>query len=246
MYKLLKTEIVQLTPEYVSYFSSLPTKKGDRDRHSKKGKRRVARLRSKWDDGIFHTPKWALAILNGKTYRVNGGHSSLMLVGLNGEFRGGLKAVVDTFECDDHADIAELFHQFDPKDGVRSKDEVTNATKAIYSQLNNITTSSVLKATEGVARHRHYILGQYLTYDDKLRLVHECVDFILFAREFVTIPFMYKIGARVALFETYRKSPSLALKFWTEVKDESNSKPGTGARKLTTFLRGVYKPENSN
>ncbi len=244
MHKLLKTETVPITQEYVSYFSSLPTTSGDRDRRSKKGKRQIAGLLSKLRDEIFHTPKWAVAVLDGKTYRVNGGHSSLMLEELNGDFPGGMVAIVDTFECDSRADIADLFRQFDPKASARSKLQEVNAAKAVYAALSDVSPTNVNRAADGVARYQRYILGQRLNDDDKIRLVHEHTKFILFADEFMQVPFMVKIGARVALFETHRQSPSLAWKFWTEVKDESNSKPGSGSRKLTAFLRKVHKPQS--
>lgn len=246
MHKLLKTETVPITKEYVSYFSSLPTTSGDRDRRSRKGKRQISGLFSKLRNGIFHTPKWAVAILDGKTYRVNGGHSSLMLEELNGDFPDGMVAIIDTFECDSRADIADLFRQFDPKDSARSKLEEVNAAKAIYDALSDVSPTNVKRAVDGIARYRTYILGQWLNNDDKIRLVHDHTKFILFADEFLSIPFMVKIGARVAMFETHSRSPSLALKFWSEVIDESKSQPKSGPRKLTEFLRRIHHPENNN
>lgn len=246
MHQLLKSEIVPITKEYVSYFSSLPVVGGDRKRESRRGKRRIAQLRAKLQDGIFHTPKWAVAVLNGVTYRVNGGHSSLMLEELNGEFPSGMVANVDTFQCEHRVDLADLFRQFDPKEGARTAGEVVDAAKAVYPVLSDISITNVRRAADSLARHGRYILDRVVSTDEKIRLVHHHVDFILFADQFLSLKSMQKIGIRVALVETYEKSPPLALEFWAEVKNESNSDPESGSRKLAEFMRIIMNPVNNS
>lgn len=131
MIKYLGTSTQPLTEVIAAEFATMPSHRGERPLR----RSHVAWLEQKIKSGLFHAPRWAKATLGDKTYRVNGQHSSTALAQANGKFPSGLMVVIDQFACDTDSDIADLFAQFDPKQGARTEQEIIMATARQHDDL---------------------------------------------------------------------------------------------------------------
>lgn len=238
MHHLICTETVPLTPELAANFAGLPSFKGDRQRDSSAGMARIAWLERILHEGKFHTPKWATAELDGIMYRVNGGHSSMMLATVNGDFPKGMVAVIDRFRCETRDDLADLFDQFDNRHSIRSGTDKINAHKGVYDDMDSVSPTDVNRAISGIA----YFLtddGQQrrLDEEERIRLIHQYRPFILWAAQFTGRRQFSGVGVVAAIFATWSRSPRLATEFWTQVAEESHPDNWNGSRVLAAFLR---------
>lgn len=241
MHKFIDTVVMDLTQETAEEFSSLPASTGDRDRDTPKGRRHIEWLKGLVEDGIFHTPKWATARLDGKLYRVNGGHSSMMLAELNGEFPKGLSVSVDRFSCDTPFDLADLFMQFDTRNSIRTFTDKVNAHKAACPNLADVNPTYVGRAIYGIAWSRSWSEGApaKLTGDERFVLIDENQDFILWAKKYMGAKKMSGVPKVASMFETFELYPFAATHFWNEVvmEDHPNNKHPT--RKISEYFKAL-------
>lgn len=226
-----------LTPELAQWMSSLPSLPGDRNREGPKGRHRIEYLFSQLRDGKFHGPNWATVLVNGVLYRVNGGHSSLMLCECNGHFPKGLQVCIQEFACDTIIEAADLFNEFDTQVGARTKPEQTNANARIYAELDSISTKAVGDAVKGIGTALTLAHGVRVSHDDRLRLIHSNQDFIVWCNRFIVRRGMQRAGTVAAMYLMFKKNKDLAAQFWTMVVDESHPVNTHPTRKLAMFLR---------
>lgn len=238
MFRQTGVELVPLTTEYVRWFSSLPTLKGDRDRDGFKGRRHVAWLKRLLDDGLFMGPCWSVAVLDGVRFRVDGGHSSRMLEEANGQFPTGLMASVRTFHCDSVVDLAELFDHFDNRNQIRTgKDKVT-ARKSVFPQYAEVSATAMERILAGIAWWLRSCGGHdHIDEDSKVRLMNDHDEFILFARPFLSRNWLHRADVIAAMYATWKKDQRAAGEFWTLVRDESAPDNTDPTRALASFLR---------
>src|SRR5262252_1402813 len=119
-FRLMNSEIKELTLPLAQSFHAMapsPTERG-------LDKNRLKMLKEKAHGKLLISFSWARALLNGQWIRVNGQHSSQMLVELNGEFPAGLKVHMDDYEVADLQGLALLFRQFDAKKSGRTSADV--------------------------------------------------------------------------------------------------------------------------
>lgn len=238
MHKLLNTFVVPLTRQYVQAFSELPTFKGDRDRDTIRGRKRIKWLHRLMEEGKFHSPKWATAQCGGVKYRMNGGHSSRMLTELNGSFPEGLCAVVDEFHCDTMTDLSDLFLQFDSRQSTRSRGDKINAIKSAVGELDDVKPLYVSRALSGIAfRYRKYGEKPAWSEDDVISLVNEHSDFICWSRKYAGVRRLGVVGCVAAMFATYEKYPNAATIFWGQVLEETHPDNCHPTRKLARYFR---------
>lgn len=245
MFRFQNTTTVPISREFVGRIAHLPSFKGDRERDTAAGKRRIAWLRRLLEEGRFHTPKWATAILlaDGATYRVNGGHSSLMIANLPDElFPSDMHAIVDHFECETRLDLADLFDQFDATSSVRRELDRIKAHKGAHDNLDIVSPTHTSKIISGVALYFSDIgEGTRLSEEERVRLVDSQGDFLRWANQFVGPRRLHRPGVVAAMYATFRKHSSDATKFWSHVKDESHPVNTNPTRKLAHFLREVLQ-----
>ena len=110
-YKLVKSEVRDLTRELAEEFRNLDPSPTERELNPA----RLKHLKMKAEAGQLVTFHWSVARLGEKRLRMNGQHSSNMLCGLNGLFPKGLKAHIDEYEVPNKASLALLFRQFDDR-----------------------------------------------------------------------------------------------------------------------------------
>lgn len=79
-----------LTPELATEFATMKGTIGERPIRQA----RIDMLKNKLADGLFFSPRWAVARIGNETVRVNGQHSSTMLAEANGSFPHGMSVII--------------------------------------------------------------------------------------------------------------------------------------------------------
>lgn len=242
MFQLIGTKVVDLTPELAHEYATMQAVPGERPLR----KSRLKFLGRKCQDGMFHSPKWAVAFLGGKKFRVNGQHSSTMLSQANGYFPKGLKAVIDEFRCEQDADLSELFSQFDAAQSARSTTEICNAHASIHSEIAHLAPRTIRNCAFGIASAMMYSGDTGRTDSENVaRLVHDESDFILWASGFIGKKDLNRMGIIGAMYSTYKIDPNAANTFWTFVRDETHPDRENPTRVLAKFFTVVEAARGS-
>jgi hypothetical protein len=230
----IRTDIVPLTPEVASDIAELPHFEGDRPWDSPEGQKRMQWLSRLVDEEKFYPPRWATASFDGKTYRVNGGTSSHMLI-LRDSFPSNLQVIIDRFSCETLDDVADLFDQFDHRKSIRTMIQKVRAHRAVESSLAEVSPTSINVCATGIA----CALGDFqrLDEDQRIQLIHRESHFIVWASPFAKKRHLSASGQMAAIYLTHKKDPIYARGFWEEVADGSNPDHTHPTRVLGEFLK---------
>ena len=205
---------------------------------------RVQHLRSELDKGAFHPPLWVFAKVkeNGKFFRVNGQHSSIMLSGLNGKFPKSLRATIHEYICDTMEDAAELFSKYDNPISSRTGSEIANAHGRAHDELAKMSPSDVGSIVLGIAgAGNEGSAPKAKDPADRARLIHSNIDFALFAHRFCRRRITSKTAVLAAIYHTWKRDPDFAATFWDEVRTASHRDPKHPSRTLNDFLKeGIH------
>lgn len=233
--------IVELDPRLIPLTQKLAKeidglKRWDGERPLKEW--RVAFLKAKLDDGLFHTPVWAIAHLNGERYRNDGQHSSRMLANLTvNEFPKAKKALLLEFKVDCADDMADLFNQFNQRESVRSNGEIINAHAKTEPRISGIKPTWIEKATAGIMCWANEGRIRMLQTNERPKVMHENVEFVEFVHQFVKTRRLSKPGVIAAIYATYLKNDDEAHNFWAMVRDETAAEPKHPSRIISNFLK---------
>jgi len=230
----IKTETLPLTQQLAQEFSSMAAMRGERELRAD----RLEFLRAKIKDGLFHSPRWAFANIDGRKVRVNGQHSSKLLADLNGAMPTGLNVVIDEFTCDTEEDLCELFAQFDPVESTRRAKDIVNAHARIHPDLDDMTTARCNLIISGIAMHM--LRGvewkrKKVTGVDRARLIHNGIPFFKWIAPRLDLKRLRKVPVIAAMFATWAKDCESADRFWDAVAREDEH-PTHPTRTLSTFL----------
>jgi len=154
-YRLVNSEVRDLTPELAEEFRNLDPSPTERELNPA----RLKHLKMKAEAGQLVTFHWSVARLGEKRLRMNGQHSSNMLCGLNGLFPKGLKAHIDEYEVPNKASLALLFRQFDDRKSNRSPGDVASAYQGLYEELHDVPKGPAKMAVEGACWYDRNIEG---------------------------------------------------------------------------------------
>lgn len=228
-----------LTEELAKEHASLPQIDGDR----KFRPARMTKLKDLFDQGLFYDPEWAIAYLDGTKYRINGKHSSHLLISMNGKFPKGMFVTIKQFKCDTPLELATLFEQFDSRISVRTNDECNGVHKSVHPELADLSNSIVSFAVRGVAWVIREESGESLTEDQQRQIIHEHSEFIRWCCPLVGTRRMKKTGVIAAMFKTWSVDSDVATSFWTHVRDQSHEDKENATRRLGKFLElCIYDP----
>lgn len=231
-------QLVPLTQAYAKHFSELPHLRGDRDRASRQGIARMQFLENEHVEGMFYTPVWSVARLGRLVYRIDGGHSSLMLANFAGPFPAGIMVFLRQFEVDSLGDLAELFSRFDRTESVRTKQDNLKAHAGIHDELTEVRKTNLDTAISGIACGlTNCGEEEKMSEADQIRLVHHYREFILFAHKLLAKRQLKRRPVAGALFLSYEIDPAHALNFWTLVVSEEHPDRSHPTRQLAAFLR---------
>jgi len=154
-YKLVKSEVRDLTRELAEEFRNLDPSPTERELNPA----RLKHLKMKAEAGQLVTFHWSVARLGEKRLRMNGQHSSNMLCGLNGYFPKGLKVHIDEYEVPNKPSLALLFRQFDDRKSNRSPGDVASAYQGLYEELHDVPKGPAKMAVEGACWYDRHIEG---------------------------------------------------------------------------------------
>jgi hypothetical protein len=217
-FRLVKSEVRELTPELAEEFRNLEASPTERELNPG----RLKYLKMKADAGQLVTFHWSVARLGDRRLRMNGQHSSNMLCGLNGDFPKGNKVHIDEYEVQNKASLALLFRQFDARQSNRSPSDVAGAYQALYEELHGVPKKSAKMAIEGICWYDRNVEGlppvsgddQYVRFGEPglhgfVRWIGEL--FSIKTRE------LQRPTIVAAMYGTWTKNEREARKFWDEV-----------------------------
>ena len=234
MFTHVETTQKQLTRELAEDFATMPAFRGERALNTKRINWLFARLRQ----GQFHPPRWAVAQLNGATYRVNGQHSSYMLANLaNGLFPQGTTVLIDEYACESEQDLADLFMQFDAPRSQRTQAESCAAHARTHDELGELTPTACQNIVTAIAWYLRHVLGVQTDREASARLVHEHKPFFVQLGHLFSQRFFARAPVGAAIFATWNVHPETAQQFWELVRDEDHLLNDHPTRTLARFLR---------
>jgi hypothetical protein len=248
-FRLMKAEVLDLTPELAQTFYSLEPSPTERELD----KSRLRHLREKALAKQLITFSWAKARYQDRWIRVNGQHSSQMLVELNDAFPTGLRVHLDEYDVSDSQGLALLFRQFDDRKSGRSSADVAGAYQNIVPELQDVPRQIGKLAVDGITWYRYKIEKDPTTKrgDDAYPLFHDITqhDFIQWMGTIFSMktPEMRPKGVVAAMYASFNAHPNEARKFWESVArggDEFNeSAPAT---MLDEWLKAVIETKKKH
>ena len=242
MLRYRSTTMKMLTRKLAREVSEMPRYNGERPIK----KMRLRELEDKLDLGLFYAPRWSFAEFEGRRYRVNGQHSSLMLSETR-KFPDSMQVVWDEFLADSLEDVADLFSQFDPRLCVRSRGDVVGAHGSCHKELEEVTPSKLVKIMGGVTYGLTDGVGvRSVSDNNKGRMVHEHTAFASWVNQFLGKLWTFKTPVIAVMFRTYSVDAMVAKCFWQDVYDESAPDNDDPTRVLANFLRDNMKGRNFN
>lgn len=217
-FRLINAEVKTLTPEFAEQFRNLEASPTERELNEN----RIKHLREKAEAGTLVTFHWSTAKLGSRVLRMNGQHSSNMLVGLNGHFPKGLKVHLDEYEVDDKDALAVLFRQFDDRKSGRSAGDVAGAYQGLHEPVKDVNRQTAKLAVEGVGWYRRNVEGIPVPSGDGMyELFSETGlhSFIRWMGELFTVktPEMKRQTVVSAIYGTFIANETEAKTFWSEV-----------------------------
>jgi hypothetical protein len=217
-YRLVKSEVCDLTPELAQQFRDLDPSPTERELNAA----RIRHLKTKAEANQLVTFHWSVAKLGDKRLRMNGQHSSNMLCDLNGHFPKGLKVHIDEYEVPNKPSLALLFRQFDDRKSNRSPSDVASAYQGLYEELHDVPKGPAKMAIEGTCWYDRYVEGLPApTADDQYVRFGEpgLLEFIRWVGELFSVktPELRRQTIVAAMYGTWVKNEREARKFWVEV-----------------------------
>lgn len=240
MWTLIGTPKTQkATKKLAQEFSSMDAAPHDRPL----SERRLLVYERLLKEGKFRPITWASAFCKetGGTYRVNGKHTSMMLVAWDDPV--DLYITVERYECDTLDDVGRLYATFDSKMQSRSANDIYYSFAACVPELRDVAVRTIPLSVAGMGL---YLSGPVLNTSrtqpaDRAELLLEHSPFVVWLDELLqgksnVNSHMKRAAVCAAIFATYQKHSPDALKFWEEVRDETAPKPGLPSRKLAHYL----------
>lgn len=241
-FQLVKAEVHDLTPEFAQAFHTLEPSPTERTLDNA----RLRHLREKATAKQLITFHWAKARYQGRWIRVNGQHSSQMLVELNDAFPLGLRVHVDEYEVSDSQGLALLFRQFDDRKSGRSSADVAGAYQNIVPELREVPRQVGKLAVDGITWFRFKIEKDPTTPrgDNAYPLFHDITqhDFIQWMGTVFSMktPEMKPKGVVAAMYASFNSHPSEARKFWESVaRGGEEFEENAPATMLDTWLKAI-------
>lgn len=233
--------VVKLTRELAAEFAAM---EAIRDRPI--GERRIQHYIAEVAEGRFRSPEWARAksLESGKTYRVNGQHTSTMFSRM--DFLPDLSVIVSDYECDTDIDVCTLWSTFDSKDCTRRMSDINHVFSATVPELAKIPATVVNACVSGINFYKsggaYSVIGS-VSYAVRSRVIVDHSDFILFADGLGLSSnentHLRKVGVVAAMFATWLIARNHAEMFWSAVREETGERPNLPDRVLAKWLRSI-------
>jgi hypothetical protein len=210
---------------------------------------RIENYKKLLHQGLFLPVRWACAtcLETGGIYRVNGNHTSHMLLEVF-PFPSNFYAIVEEYECETLADMNRLWSNYDSKDQSRTNGEINKIIAGGDETIKNISGKILNLAASGMAYHlwkddmwnkrRHSVM-------ERAELLIENPKFVVWLNDLLrkgrteesrgdSWP-LKRVPVVAAIFGTYTRDSGTAYDFWTDVKN-GLGKSGCVTRLLEKWL----------
>lgn len=245
MYEKLSAKAVIVTKKLAEEFRDMTEVPGERALKE----HRLQVYRNMFLENTFRPCTWASAYCEETetTYRVNGHHTSVLLVELVDKLEYKYQVYVERYSCPTMADVSELYATFDSKDGVRSSGDINwQYAQSIPALKGTVVARTVDKVASGMAYHLWKAASYNMNPADRAGLLAEHTDFVLWYDALLksdkddptrgTHKHIDKVPVVAGIFGSYQKCQSRALEFWKLVRDGTVNRPHP-ARVLYDFLK---------
>lgn len=241
-------KICQITRALVTRFSEMTPAPNDRPLSEK----RVKAYHKMILKGEFRPVTWAVAHCaeDGKEYRVNGKHTSVMLSRM--EVLPEYNVAIEEYDCDTLEDVGRVYATFDSSMGSRTARDINRSFAGTVPELTIIPDKIVHVAVSGINYHQ---IGPSAAYAknaaDRAEVMFDNIEFIQWLNTTLTpgpdTPKSPRTGRKElshiargpvvgVMYGTWQKAKSDATRFWTAVRDGSGERPTDPDRKLQMYL----------
>ncbi len=165
---------------------------------------------------------WATVKYNGKTYRMNGQHSSNAMIAAGDSLPARIAIHFDEYEADAPEGMATLFRQFDSRISSRSRQDVAGAYQGLVVDLEKVDRKHGKLGVEGIAWYLRSIEKLPVKSGDDLYdlfLVQTYHPFLRWLDDVLSIktPELKNAPIVGSMYATYITSESGAQEFWSHV-----------------------------
>lgn len=198
--------------------------------------RRIEFLSQQITNGQFRTCSWASCYCkeDGKTYRVNGKHTSNIFAVVQPVPRG-IKVCIERYEADTLQDVAALYSTFDTRSSVRSTSDINAAYAATVPQYvaDNVPLRKISLAVSGMSYATWGNSEAGVAPDVRAQMMTHNVQFVRFVAELTAGQennWLCRAAVVAAMYQSWLRSRETCQSFWEQVKD------GAGLRKWSPQL----------
>jgi hypothetical protein len=234
--RIVKVEGVPLTHELASAFAAMTPVEGERPLKEA----RLHFLGMHLEKGTFFGVEWHKGVErgSGKLYRLNGQHSSHLLIGLEPDkFPAGLLATITTWEFD-APDKPDIFDYFDNPRSARSNTDKMATYKAEHPDLEHIDLDLLVHAANGLHVYNAGIENGFTLPPRNRGVYFDQAEYRQFARWIDSFKdslnkwLLGQAGITAEMFADYNKSEPLASEFWGYVLRENHPDVDHESREL--------------
>lgn len=240
----------KLTPDLAQEFATMTPFEGDRDIQTA----RYEYHRRCMEEGTYRGSEWASAKCekDGKTYRVNGAHTSKSAHDLfeeKKEVKGEPEIWVRRYVCPTLEDVAALWTTFDPKRATRTKQDELKSFAAVDKRLLDMAPRIRSLVNSGIAFAHWEKTYRKQDTPAQASLLIDNVDFATWAARNFTPKtaedrrdwkHIFRMSVFAAMFLTFRKDQKACGEFWLSIRDIRLEDSKTAPRKaLYRWLNAV-------
>jgi len=236
MFKIKRACTETISDRLIERFAHMPPLDRERDLKSL----RVDRLRERLLGGLILPFTWMSVWVDGVEYRLNGQHSSAVLLEMNGTRPRMLVAHVTEFEASDMEEAAEIWSQIDAVWNARSASDIYRMTGATTPQLCELSSKMLSICAAGITLD-HFGNSSNSTAHDKAELLKAhsqfAVEYAMLTMDSVKSRHLRRSPVCAGMSRCYRKCAKDTLIFFSSVRDEDDTNPGVPSRELSRKLR---------
>jgi hypothetical protein len=246
MLRKTNVELENLTPELARKFATMDKLPGERPLKQKRLKFFEDHIKA----GTFIDPSWSVGLCkaDGKTYRLDGQHTSTILASLGSEnFPEGKLATIITYEFDSiQEDAPMLFDTFDNPASARNNEEMMGVFRAEHESMGGLSNSLCVNVANGIFQYESS-QDKGVIYPPRVRGMYFAdqrnINFALWIRDLFEDDavkngwLLSKSGIISEMLSDWLLSTEVATEFWGYVLKESHPDPDNITRELAEDLK---------
>ena len=235
-----------MTPELAKKFATMDKLPGERPLKAK----RLKFFEDHIKEGTFIDPSWSVGVCkkDGKTYRLDGQHTSTILASQPPEtFPQNKLATIITYEFDSvEDDAAMLFDTFDNPQSSRNNEEMMGVFRASHNDMSELSNSLCVHVANGIFQYESSqgkgviypprVRGLYFTDERNIKFAHWIKS--LFDDDNVKNGWLLsKPGIIGEMLADWLFNNEVASEFWGYVLRENHTDPDNITRELAEDLK---------